>query len=177
MNEALEWCVIVWNFAESPTTGSSVNWNTVAISLSSGLIGILGSWVALGWQARRENRSVRAAILAEIEALMEVAKRHGYSNELSSAAEDARSYSRRAVKLDIPEHYNRVFLANAPKLGVLRETEAGSVVRFYQLLDSVRASTSEGGELYGGLAAKETYQIVSDTFVAALRLGESLVRG
>ncbi|WP_252088543.1 hypothetical protein [Pseudomonas sp. MWU13-3659] len=182
MTEALEWCVVVWDFAGSPAADKSVNWSTVAIALTSGLIGIGGSWLALGWQAWRESRSVRAAILSEVEALVEIAGRQRYGIQLSDAIKNwnprpsayGPGVSVRRVRLNIPEHYNRVYLANAPKLGVLNEKDARNVVRFYQLIDSLRADTSEGGGLYEGTDDYEQMKTAYRTFETALELGKSL---
>lgn len=182
MTGGLEWCVVIWDFAGSPAADKSVNWSTVAIALISGLIGIGGSWLALGWQAWRESRSVRAAILSEVEALVEIAGRQRYGDQLSDAIRNwnprpsvyGPQTSGRCVRLNIPEHYNRVYLANAPKLGVLSEKDARNVVRFYQLMDSLRADTSEGGGLYGGTSDFELLRTASRTFEVALELGKSL---
>ena len=180
MTEALDWCVVVWDFAAAPAAAGSINWSTAAVALISGLIGISGSWLALGWQARRESRSVRAAILAEVEALLELAARKHYvgqfSKVLNNLALDEQHGLRRtySVRLGIPEHYNRVFQANAPKLGVLTEKNARHVVRFYQLMDSLRAETSEGGRLHEGTSDSEPFESAAHILNETLRTGKFL---
>ncbi|MDR2308886.1 MAG: hypothetical protein LBE53_17050 [Paucimonas sp.] len=175
MNEALEWCVVVWNFADSQAAGKPIDWGTVVISLISGLIGISGSWLALGWQAGRENRSVRAAILAEVGALLDLAELQKYRTQARDAADSSSRGFNTTLKLGIPEHFNQVYLANAPKLGVLREDGVRKVVRFYQLMDSVRADTSEGGRLIDGTAEKSAYKATLKILEEALGIGEVLV--
>lgn len=180
MVEALEWCVVVWDFAAAPAANQSLNLTTVGVALISGLIGISGSWLALGWQAWRESRSVRAAIMAEVEALIEIAKRQKYGNQISAALrswtydQEHRLGGYYRVRLTIPEHYNRVYLANAPKLGVLREKDARNVVRFYQLMDSLRADTSEGGVLFDGTQDYELLRGAQQLYKTVMDLGESL---
>lgn len=177
MTEKMEWCLVVWDMGGAPATAGSGNWSTVAVALISGLIGIGGSWLALGWQARRESRSVRAAIFAEVEALLELAERSRFSEKLQEAFVRSSFGDISQLRLSIPEHYNRVYLANAPKLGVLKEKEARGVVRFYQLMDSLRDETSEGGYLYGGTRRSDAFASAERTFSLAEEIGKSLIIG
>lgn len=174
MNDVLEWSVVVWNLVDAPSTNQSINWTTVAVGLISGLIGISGPWLSLGWQARKESRSVHAAILAEVRALLELVGRQKFGEQFTAALFKASQRDIAQVRLRFPEHYNRVYLANAAKLGVLEEDDARDFVRFYQLMDSLRTDTSEGGYLYAGSRDAWVIESAQEIFSEAVTLGLSL---
>lgn len=106
--------------------------------------------------------------------MLELASRQKYSEQLAEAASRSKYRLAAQARLGIPEHYNRVYLANAPKLGVLSEGEARNVVRFYQLMDSLRADTSEGGRLYNGSIEQALFKSACTILDEALRTGKSL---
>lgn len=181
MNESLEWCVVVWNSA--PDKGT--DWVTFGTALLAGLFALSGAWGSLYWQSRRENRSVRAALLAEIEALIDLCARHAYTRTLDEVVEGMRRFEFRVergmaggyyeVRFGFSQAYNQIYQANAQKIGVLTANEAKQVVRFYQLMDSVRTETSEGGSLYNGTTQIEAYEIAQRNFSQAMEIGKQLI--
>lgn len=181
MNESLEWCVVVWNSAPDKGTG----WVTFGTALLAGLFALSGAWGSLYWQARRENRSVRAALLAEIEALIDLCARHGYTRTLIEVVESMHRMEFKTaqgmggayyeVKFDFSQAYNQIYQANAQKIGALTANEAKQVVRFYQLMDSVRTETSEGGRLYTGTKQIEAYEIAHRNLSQAMEIGKQLI--
>lgn len=60
-----------------------IEWTTVCVSLASGLAGASGPVVLWHVQARRERASVKASLLAEVSALLEMVARRHYVERLS----------------------------------------------------------------------------------------------
>lgn len=79
------------------------------------------------------------------------------------------------VKFDFSQAYNQIYQANAQKIGALTANEAKQVVRFYQLMDSVRTETSEGGRLYTGTKQIEAYEIAHRNLSQAMEIGKQLI--
>ena len=181
MSESLEWCVVVWNAVPDKDAGLM----TFGTALLGGLFVLLGAWGSLYFQAKRENSSVRAALLAEIEALLDLCERHRYARSLIDVLEGMRRLDIKtrqgmgtayySVKFDISQAYNQIYQANAQKIGSLSPDDAKQVVRFYQLMASVRRETSEGGRLYVGTTQVEAYEIASQNFLQAIEIGERLI--
>lgn len=182
MNDSLEWVVVVWN-AASAAPSAATAWSTVGVALVSALAGIGGAYLNSNRIAKQESRSVRAAILAEVAALVELAERRAYLPELRGMAEGARAFyqenpdSTDSFTLSIPlsENYNRIFAQNAQRIGVLSENEARQVVRFYQLVDSLLADVKEGGVLYDGTKNADEFDAAANVLEAALEIAHSLL--
>lgn len=105
-------------------------------------------------QAKSESRSVRAAIIAEVLAIVALVERRDYVTKLRDKAKEIKEIRvlglKKDLKINLPEHYNRIYQENAKRLGPLSSVEAAQVVRFYQLIDSFRSDVTDGGVLFNG---------------------------
>ncbi|EWC43381.1 hypothetical protein [Stutzerimonas stutzeri] len=161
-----------------------VDWTTVLVALATGLSAAYGNvWLSIK-QAKRERTSVRAALLAEVGALVELCDRREYlpyirevaeylealtDEQLEEFAEDAFF-----LKVPISEHYNRVYQENVGRLGTLSVDEARQIVRFYQLVDSVRSDVTENGVLYEGCKQEIVWRETAGVLESALEIGRRL---
>lgn len=162
-----------------------VDWTTVLVALVTGLTAAGGPYLIWRRQAESERRSVRAALLAEVAALLEIVEIRGYVRDLREAEEllsrleqwqlDELSPEECQICIPVGDHYNRVYQSNVNRLGSLSAREARMVVRFYQLIDSVKADVTEGGVLYQGSLDAEDFRDTADILEAAMALGRQLV--
>lgn len=183
MRESLEWVVVVWN-AASAAPSAATAWSTVAVALISALAGIGGAYLMNSNRlARQESRGVRAAILAEVAALVELAERRDYLRVLRTMAVEAREFysvnpdhpEDFTLSIPLSENYNRIYLQNAQRIGVLSADEARQVVRFYQLVDSLVCDVREGGLLHDGTRDGKNFDDTADVLEAAIGIAQELL--
>ena len=128
------------------------------LSLAAGAFAIVAAAVAFSatmvQSSRQENsrlkqrgekaRALRAAFLAEIEALNDVIRHRryfGYLEDIARAYEEGRD-----VPLEVPTFNNDgmvpwpVFAASVDKVGLLNPQEAAAITRYYGAIRSIRAS-------------------------------------
>ncbi|MCK3850630.1 RidA family protein [Pseudomonas sp. W2Jun17] len=114
------------------------------------LLALFAWWLKVS----REHKTVGRAIFAEMQALSDIVQARGYLKGLHDVATKLRVAGPFADPFPYPvsvgDHYNRVYVANLQNLGFLEEIEAGLVVRFYQLAESVVREVTEGGVLHKG---------------------------
>ncbi|MBX6032261.1 hypothetical protein ISE67_16290 [Pseudomonas aeruginosa] len=162
------------------------DWTTV-------LVGLIGAAAGAGPTlylhlsgVRRERRAVKAAILAEIRALVELIERRGY---LSDARKERQTLSLRLARATpftqqevaevffqvlVPPDYNLIYRENATRLGCLEPGEAAQVVKFYQLIQSVIADVTPGGLLYEGTRDVGQIDQTLTIFEEAMQVGKAL---
>lgn len=175
MIDAVDWTAVI----------KGVDWTTVLVALVTGVTAAGGPYLIWLKQAKSERRSVRAALLAEVSALIEIVEIRGYLRDLRAAEAalsnleqwqlDTLSSSDFQFQVPIGEHYNRVYQSNVNRLGSLSAREARMVVRFYQLADSVKADISEGGVLFIGSLDAEDFKDAADILETAMELGRQFV--
>jgi len=128
--------------------------------------------IATGWLTRRsEKKAIQAAILAE--AMLVKSRR--YREDLQKAADHVRKTKAVwGMKVPVPEHYCRIYAANVTSIGLLPADQAGKVVRFYQLIDSVVQDVSPGGALATGTNIPESFLEARQLLDEALGIADSL---
>ena len=161
-------------------------WTTVCVSLASGLAGASGPVVLWHMQAWKERASVRASLLSEVSALLEMVERRHYLQNLRLMEKhladlpqaQLESLDEKEFSFALPngENYNRVYQANLSRLGALSSAEAAQIVRFYQLADSVRADLTKGGILANGSTNHEDWGETAEILGVAIGIGEVLTR-
>ncbi|RVD78455.1 hypothetical protein [Pseudomonas koreensis] len=133
---------------------AQANWTAILVPVIPGVAAIVGPLFLWYRQSKRESSSVRAGLLAEVAALVEIVERRGFLPALrekqrllafrSSSAAAAFRRDPESFEVRIDSHFNRVYQANVSKLGVLTADEAKQIVRFHQLADSVRIDVTAG---------------------------------
>ena len=130
------------------------------------------------YRFRRESLSVKAALIAEIDALVEIADERKYLESIAEAVaylETQPEGATCAFEAIVPAHYSRIYQANAHRVGLLASSIAVEIVKFHQLLDAAAQDVSAGGVIAdgGSLAAfRQNHQILS----RALSIGRKLAR-
>jgi hypothetical protein len=178
MSGEIDWGPVVQSLA-------AVNWTAILIAFISGLAAVTGPFWLWKRQSKRESASVKASLLAEVEALIEIVERRRFLPILreKQALLTARRKSLIGTFAALPEvfsvridsQYNRVYQGNVTKLGVLSAEEAKQIVRFHQLADSVRLDVTSGGALARGTDSPEVYGEAADLLEMALEIGHSLI--
>lgn len=164
---------------------SGIDWTTVSVALITALSAAGGPFWIWHRQAARERESVRAALMAEVLAFVELVALRGYVEGLRDAQAHlsppegvsvTEIFEPRFLKysVNIHEHYNRVYQANVTRLGGLSTDEARQIVRFYQLADSVRLDVTAGGVLFSGTADPDSFGEAADLLEAAMKIGREL---
>ncbi|MGL6246005.1 hypothetical protein [Pseudomonas sp.] len=170
----IDWTPLVQSLA-------AINWTAVLVG------GVTGAGPFLLWkkQVKKEAESVRASLLAEVAALVEIVERRGYLPGLREreALLRARSSSAYAIfpnaktiepfVVHIDSQYSRVYQGNVSKLGVLTAEDAKQIVRFHQLADSVRLDVVPGGVLTKS-SNPQAFKETGDLLEMAMKIGRDL---
>lgn len=182
MVDAVEWCTVVWQIAGE---GAQSNKDLVAFGVASltGFIGVAGIVIGQKTSARAEKKSVRAALLAEVEAIHDMCVIRGYVKGLRDDAQHFRSpegmnqrKKGEGFQTSIPvSDFNLIYRANLGRLGGLNRNEARLVVRFHQLVDGVLQDVSEGGILHVGSNDPDDYDDAADLLEQALWIAKVLI--
>ena len=112
-------------------------WSTILSVIVGGIIAIGGGFIQRFCERRRDQKSLRAGLRAEIQAILDVVKRRDYVANLSSFIENIRDRSTNFFEVRIAKDYNIVFKSNCDKLGLLPSQTAARTVRFYYQVSSI----------------------------------------
>lgn len=131
------------------------------------------------WISRSDRRAVRLALMAEIEAITEVAKSRHYVEDLLQTAEEIEHGSLQndevqQFSVSVSEGHARIYEAYITRLGCLPADEVQQVVRFYQLVDSVIQDVSEGGALHQGTRDPSGFREAAALLSRAFAITDSL---
>ena len=124
---------------------------------------------------RKESKLVEASLIAEMTALVEIAEERRFLPSLElviSHLENQPAGSKSFLSANIPLHYSRVYQANVHRIGIVEQTKATDIIRFYQLIDAIVQDISEGGVLSeGGTidAFRENHRILTRAFEISRR--------
>ncbi|WPC29734.1 hypothetical protein OE648_08220 [Pseudomonas moraviensis] len=177
MTEGIDWAPLIDSFA-------SANWTAILVALISGVVAIYGPTRLWRKQSKRESESVRASLIAEIAALVDIVELRRFlpalreKQALLAARQTAIGAFRRdpeSYEVRIDNQFNRVYQASVTKLGMLTAEEARQIVRFHQLADSVRLDVIPGGDLATGTDSAEKFGAAADLLEMALVIGHALV--
>jgi len=161
-----------------------VDWTTVLVGLIGAGAGALPPLYLHMNGVGRERSAVRAAILAEVTALIDLIDRRGYLSGMNFELSDEELQSADATQEEVtyfyrvivPADYNLIYRENASRLGCLKVDEAAEVVKFYQLLQSVVADVTPGGYLHEGTTDLVQIRETIAIFSAAIETGTRLIR-
>lgn len=175
----IDWAPLVHSLA-------ATNWTAVLIALVTSCTTMLGPFLLWKKQGQRERESVRAALFAEVAALVEIVDRRGF---LSALRERERILTERqsspmqmfqgdqgseSYEVAIDSQYSRIYQGSVSRLGVLTAEEARQIVRFHQLADAVRQEVIPGGTLAEGTSDPGAFKENADFLEEALQIGRSL---
>ncbi|XSS63699.1 hypothetical protein ACP9OK_01610 [Pseudomonas sp. B11] len=182
MADAIEWCSVVWQTvgAAAESEGSLFKLSMAALPAVAGIAGIVIGQKTL---ASAEVKSVRAALLAEVEAIHDMCVIRQYVDAFREDAEYFRSPEGKkrqergeGFKNHIPAtDINLIYRANLNRLGGLSRREAKLIVRFHQLIGGVLQDVSEGGVLYEGSNDPNDYDEAVQILEQALLIAKDLM--
>jgi len=156
----------------------------VVLPLISGFMGTaLGATVAYisaravdKSQKKDKSEALTASLVAEVAALLEIIEARRYlegAEKIRQGLVAADVGAVASMTVIVPEHYSRIFQANASEIGLLDAETATSIVRFHQLIDSVVQDIKPGGVLSEG-AELESFNESYNILQAAITLGKSI---
>ncbi|MFH0024262.1 hypothetical protein ACFZAC_22020 [Pseudomonas fluorescens] len=177
MSGEIDWGPLVQSLA-------AINWTAILTPVIPGAVAIFVPISLWQRQVKRESDSVKAGLLAEVAALVEILERRAFLPALrdkekalafqgDSAMREFRN-TLESFEVIIDSQFNRVYQANLAKLGALTADEAKQIVRFHMLVDSVRIDVSPGGGLAIGTNSADEFKETADLLEMALAIGHSL---
>ena len=135
-----------------------------SVGVSTAVVGLVG--VVLGsvssillslitdWRKRKhETEQLQAALVTEIAVIVEVAEARHYREGLKQVCNyletQPEGTTYRYIVI-VPEHYSRIYQANAGSIGRLDSVIAKDIIRFHQLADAVVQDIRPGGPIANG---------------------------
>lgn len=129
------------------------------------------------YKDRNQSARIKASLVAEIAALVEITEYRGYLTNLQEVCDflqGASAGTNYLYRVQVPKHYSRIYQANSDRIGALDADTARKMVEFHQLIDAVVQDVVPGGTLYNGGdlgAFTETTSILD----RALQLGREIL--
>ncbi|WP_137972424.1 hypothetical protein [Pseudomonas sp. F(2018)] len=147
----------------------------IQLALLAALISTTLGAAGFFWREWRQRKATRHALLAEVASLVEIEGIRGYLAELRDSAAkmkrgDIEKYS---LRISIIPTYRCIYDAHLNQLGCLKPSEAGRIVRFYQLADSFVRDVTEGGALYRGTSRADVPAEAAEVLQAAIDIGKA----
>lgn len=171
----MDWAPLLTSFGR-------IDWTTVLVALVTGMTAAGGPVLLWYKQGQKEREGVRAALLAEVRALVEIIECRGYLSSIRQM-EAQLAASRpgvfepiKPVSLEImsDSNFNRIYIGNVERLGVLSPDEASQIVRFYQLVGAFNVDVSPGGALARGVTCHLALKETGDLLELFLEIGRRL---
>ncbi|MGH9878310.1 MAG: hypothetical protein ACRD5H_11785, partial [Nitrososphaerales archaeon] len=102
---------------------------------------------------KRESKIIEAALISEIQALVEIAEARKYVKGLEQVCAYLASQPTETTypfTVGIPDHYSRIYQVNAHRLGSVSRRTAVDIIRFHQFADAVVQDVRPGGTFSEG---------------------------
>jgi len=107
------------------------------LTILGAILAISGGFVEKIYQRRKERESLRAALRAEIQAILAIVERRHYIGALSNVIEAIKSGPPNFFERRFGSLHDIVFRSNCDKLGLVSPETAAETVRFYFQVSSV----------------------------------------
>ena len=121
----------------STMPGGSGVLGTILATILGGILAISGGFAEKIYEQRKERESLRAALRAEIQAILAIVERRDYIAGLSKFIEAIKGGAPDLFEIRIGKDYDIVFRTNCGKLGLLPSDTAAKTVGFYYLVSSI----------------------------------------
>ena len=122
---------------ESPMIPGSGVLGTILGTILGAILAISGGFAEKAYARRKQLQSLRAALRAEIQAILAIVERRDYIPGLSAFVDAIRAGAPNFFEVRIGRRYDIVFRSNCDKLGLLSSETAARTVRFYFQASSV----------------------------------------
>lgn len=124
-----------------------MDWSSIIPSLITAAVALAAgpgfSYCMTRSAAKREAETVKASVVAEISALLDLIHSRKYGDGFKAGM----AGQIKTLTVDVPDSYFQVYRANLQKLGLLAPTVAEHIVYFYALLEAVKQDVKPGGAL------------------------------
>lgn len=156
---------------------SSSLWSDLGPPIITGIVGFFAALIpSVLLERRREKRqarTLRASLIAEISGMAEIIRDRGYIEALREGAEGRIN----TMSVNVPGDYFIIYKSNTASLGLLEPEEASRIVHLYHLIESVVQDVIPGGILYAGVGGQHGFQQDVDFLERALVLADELISG
>lgn len=158
------------------------SWLPIVSTVIGAMVGGFASfWGAVGSEQKRsksKSKSVHAAIVAEIRALLRIIELRQYvasAKELRDELQREGPGKCASLQVRVDDGYNKVFKANLENLGLLESEVATQIVEFYQLIQAVVSDVSPGGLIAEGIGGSEAFSEMISILEEAIAIGVKIV--
>jgi hypothetical protein len=157
-------------------------WLPVFAAIGGAFVGAISSFFpALLLERHRrkvEASTVKAALVAEISSLLKIIKARQYIDDVKNIIEDFKKTPdmELSYKVQVPEHYSRVYQSHINKLGLLKTNEVTKIIEFYQMIDAVVQDLKPGGCISEGDVGIDAYHEMLEIFEVALSIGSEIIK-
>lgn len=165
-------------------------WIPVWSAIVGGLIASVPAGIGALYRAHSTRKSVKIAILTEIDNIASMIRKRDYLNQLKSVRaqlteinnqiasthsddETAPDTKNHAFVVSVSSDYCKIYKANLDKLGMIKGTQLSKIVNFYSLIESIILDTKPDGIL-GSRGSVEDYNEVILFLEDALKLADEL---
>ncbi|MBI1425017.1 MAG: hypothetical protein GC149_16340 [Gammaproteobacteria bacterium] len=145
---------------------------TVVGAVVTGASVFLSEW----WKDKKKSAQIRASLIAEVDALVEIANKREYLQGLLKTRDYLKTQpegTRYSYTVRIPDHYSRIYQANADSIGSIDSETACKIVQFHQFVDAVVQDVLPGGSLHVG-GNIDNYEQTANILEHALNLGREI---
>ncbi|OZA27032.1 MAG: hypothetical protein B7X93_09855 [Hydrogenophilales bacterium 17-61-9] len=132
-------------------------WIPAITGLAGAFIGAVSSFIpnliTEYFRRKQESRQLKESLIAEIAAMMEIAELRKYRQGLRDVCtklENSPKSTLFTFPVGIPNHYSRIYQANANRIGIIDPKTAIDIVTFHHLIDAVVQDVNPGGPLADG---------------------------
>src|SRR5215469_2908062 len=108
----------------------------LASFLAGAFVTFVAALVPHWWQRRREKKSIKAALAAEVRAILAIVAHRDYLDGLQRHIDSINTNNNTLFQVRIAKDYDIIFKNNSDKIGLLPADLSESVVRFYYLVAS-----------------------------------------
>ena len=155
-------------------------WVPAIFGLAGTLVGAIaslaGTLMVNHSRQQRESKCVATALVTEVLCIREIANARRYQEGLIQACAWLRQQPQGTMFkyiVAVPDHYSRIYQANASRIGLIDSEVARKIVKFHQLADAVVQDVKPGGVLAVG-AGLAAYEEAARILGQALDVADSL---
>lgn len=176
--EAVETLRAIKALFESPQN----EWLPVIAAIGGALVGAVSTIIPnylLELKKRRDERlSVTNALVAEVQAILTIVEHRKYIESMKQVVDGLRERPGTLFqyRVQIPDHYSRVYQAHVARLGVVERKLAARLIEFHQLVDAVVQDIGPGGVIADHGGNLESFEQLVQISEAAVLIGRSLVK-
>lgn len=169
---------IVKNISENKSNGLLPVYSAIGGAIAGAIFTSIPIFILERSKQKKLSKSIKASLLAEIAALLEIIKCREYVKKLDeviNTLNDKPKGAQHKIAVEVPNHYSRVYQNNCSSIGVLEECLARDIVIFHNLIDAVVQDIKVGGMMSKGFDIEGFIQTKS-ILKEAVILGNEIIK-